>query len=135
MSNIENIKTFAIKILGCNCPEHVFNNVVCQSKIRIDNVVLHTKINIGNRLLIYIIEPANMEEIRKSLPIIFKKGKNERDSLGFNRFRLVIATEKTNELEKTIDEIWNGLDRDEKTHLHIVSLESIQGVSPENSTP
>ena len=56
--NIDDIiKSFAINKLGCNCPAEVFNIIKWQKDVQInDSIMLNYKINIGNRLLIYIID-------------------------------------------------------------------------------
>ena len=49
-------------------------------------------------------------------------GKNERDKKGFNRFRLVIVSDKTNEIKQVAHTMFEVLeDKDEKVHLHIVN--------------
>ncbi|MEW6214937.1 MAG: hypothetical protein AB1478_07030, partial [Nitrospirota bacterium] len=55
------------------------------------------------------------------LPSIVNIGKKERDGLGFNRFRLVIITDKLNEIKQAADIVFKTLrDKDERIHLHIL---------------
>ncbi|MEW6214938.1 MAG: hypothetical protein AB1478_07035, partial [Nitrospirota bacterium] len=104
MINNENVKTFVKQTLGCACPEEVFTYIDCQSNIKLnDEIVLSNKVNIGNRLLIYVIEVNNPNLINYILPSIVNIGKKERDGLGFNRFRLVIITDKLNEIKQAAD--------------------------------
>jgi hypothetical protein len=57
MIKTENIKTFVRQTLGCACPEEVFKRIDCQSDIKLnDNILLSSKINVGNKLLIYVVE-------------------------------------------------------------------------------
>ncbi len=120
----ENIKTFVQQTLGCACPEEVFKYIDCQSNIKLNNIVL-SKINIGNRLLIYVVEVNSAYSVRDILPFLIEKGRKERDSLQFNRFRLVIATDNLDEIKQVADRVFQALDKDEKIHLHVVLKEDL----------
>jgi hypothetical protein len=123
MISNEDIKTFVQQTLGCACPEEIFNHIECQSNIKLaDNIVLSNKINIGGRLLIYIIEVNNPDSIKYILPSILSTGQGERDRLNFNRFRLVLAVDSLNEIKHVVDFIFNN--KDERIHLHIVSKDN-----------
>jgi hypothetical protein len=117
----EKIKTFVKQTLGCACPEEVFEYIDCQSNIKLnDDILLHNKINIGNRLLIYIVEANNPGLIKNVLPFLVNTGKKERDNLRFNRFRLVLVTDKLDEIKETAESIFDTIQKDEKVHLHIL---------------
>jgi hypothetical protein len=76
MINNENIKQFVTQTLGCACPEEVFQYIDCQNNIKLnDDILLHNKINIGNRLLIYVVEMNNPSFIKINLPLLIEKGK------------------------------------------------------------
>ena len=122
MSNAK-IKTFAKQTLGCQCPEEVFDFIDCQRDIELSNQILLTnKINIGNRLLIYIVETDDINFIKNNLPTIFQFGIKERDSKAFNRVRFVIATNKLEEIKLIAENIFKNLtDGDDKIHLHLIS--------------
>jgi len=87
--NDEEIKTFVRQTLGCGCPEEVFQYIDCQSNISVDDIPLMGKINIGNRLLIYIVEINDINSLKNVLSFLIGKGMKERDGSNFNRFRLV----------------------------------------------
>ncbi|MEW6002802.1 MAG: hypothetical protein AB1638_09190 [Nitrospirota bacterium] len=126
MINIENIKTFVKKTLGCSCPEEVFKYIDCQSNIKLnDDILLSNKINIGNRLLIYVVQNNDQDTLKDVLPLLVNTGKKERDDLRFNRFRLVIATDKLSEIKENAEIIFQKIEKDEKIHLHIVSKKDI----------
>jgi hypothetical protein len=116
----ENIKKFAQETLGCGCPEEVFQHIDCQYDIQVKDVLLRARINIGNRLLIYVVEVSNTETIKNILAHIINTGKKERDDLGFNRFRLVLAAEKIDEIKPAAERLFNDIDKDDKVHLHII---------------
>ncbi len=123
----ENIKTFVTQILGCACPEKVFSYIDCKSDVQLnENVVLKSKINVGNRLLIYIVEVNNRDSVKDIMLSLVTMGKKERDNLRFNRFRLVLATDNLDEIKQVADSIFKTIDRDERVHLHIVSKVAIK---------
>ena len=65
------IKSFATQTLGCQCPEEVFNFIDCQRNIELSNqILLINKINIGNRLLIYVVETDDINFINNNLSTI-----------------------------------------------------------------
>lgn len=122
----EKIKTFVKHTLGCACPEEVFEYINCQSNIKLnDDIVLSNKINIGNRLLIYVIETNNPGSIKNNLPFLINTGKTERDNLRFNRFRLVLVTDTLDEIKATAESIFNTINKDEKVHLHVVHKDKV----------
>jgi hypothetical protein len=121
----ESIKTFVQKILGCGCPEEVFKYIDCQFNIKIDDIVLSSKINIGNRLLVYVVNINDQKTVKNLLPFLVSTGKDERDNLKFNRFRLVLATDKLNEIKGTAETIFNAISKDEKVHLHVIDKKKV----------
>jgi hypothetical protein len=122
----EKIKTFVKQTLGCACPEEVFEYIDCQSNIKLnDDIVLNTKINIGNRLLIYVVEANNPGFIKNVLPFLVNTGKKERDNLRFNRFRLVLVTDKLDEIKEVAESLFNTINKDEKVHLHVIQKNKV----------
>jgi hypothetical protein len=126
MISNKDIKTFVQKTLGCSCPEEVFDHIECQSNIKLaDNIVLSNKINIGGRLLIYIMEVNSPDSIKYILPSILSSGKEERDRLSFNRFRLVLAADNLNDIRQVVNVMFKTINnKDERIHLHIVSKDN-----------
>jgi hypothetical protein len=122
----KNIKTFVKQTLGCACPEEVFEYIDCQSNINLkDDIVLRNKINIGNRLLIYVMESNNPDSIKNVLPFLVNTGKTERDNLKLNRFRLVLVTDKLDEIKATAESMFNTINKDDKVHLHVVDRNKV----------
>lgn len=127
MRNDKNIKMFVRETLGCGCPEEVLRHIDCRDHIMVNNeILLRNKINIGNRLLIYVVEADDSNFVKESLSTLVHTGKDERDSMGFNRFRLVIVADKVNMIREVADRIFKDMDdRDEKVHLHIITNNEI----------
>lgn len=127
MINNEQIKVFVRQTLGCACPEEVFHYIDCQHNIKLSgDILLSSKINIGNRLLIYVVEMNSPDLIKRKLPILIQTGKKERDSSGFNRFRLAIVTDKVDQIKHVAGSVFENLKyKDEKIHLHIIHKDEI----------
>lgn len=122
MSNTK-IKTFAQETLGCKCPEEVFALIDCQRDIELSpQILLTNKINIGNRLLIYIIQTDDINFIKSNLPAIVQFGIKERDSKALNRVRFVIQSDKPEDIKPIAENIFKDLaSKDEKIHLHLLN--------------
>ncbi|OPY25362.1 MAG: hypothetical protein A4E28_03224 [Methanocella sp. PtaU1.Bin125] len=90
MADREKIKAFVQDVLGCGCAEEVFKVIELRHKRKGD--VKYDRINIGNRLLVYVLRADDPAFIGEELPGMLSEGLKERDSGGFNRFRLVLAT-------------------------------------------
>lgn len=121
------IKDFARNMLGCGCSEDVFDKIEYTPLARAGNdITLHGRINIGNRLLIYTVPVDDVKALFSLIPSLVLCGRNERDRNGFNRFRLVLLNQGREELPRFADSIFHSLNYiDDKTHLHIIPLESI----------
>ncbi len=117
MSN-ENVREFVRNTLGCSCAEDVFRHIENERGMEAGGVVLRNKINVGNRLLVYVVEAGT--GTLAEMPALVAAGKEERDSRGFNRFRLVLASDD-NKLKRRSLEAFNALGAtDDKIHLHII---------------
>jgi hypothetical protein len=120
----DDIKSFVQNTLGCGCPEEVFNSIDCKENVPLgSNLVLNSVLTIGSRLLIYVVEAASSDFIKKNLALLIANGKKERDSKGLNRLRLVIVAEESLG-RQTVQSQFDGLmGKDDKIHLHIISRE------------
>jgi hypothetical protein len=133
MIRTEDIKSFVRQTLGCACPEEVFKRIDCQSNIKLnDNLLLSSKINVGNKLLIYVVEINDQDSMKHTLSFLLNIGKKERDSSGFNRFRLVLATDKLDEIKEVADVTFKTIDKDDRIHLHVISKKDIPIFSNES---
>lgn len=125
MVNNENITTFVQRILGCGCPEEVFRYIECQSDIKINDLAVKNRVNIGNRLLIYVAEANESDPVSRILPLLCDAGKKDRDSSGFNRFRLVLAVDILDDIKQAAEDIFKAINKDEKIHLHVIPKKNI----------
>ena len=120
MSRDADIKKFAQFTLGCGCPEEVFKIIECRSNIILDGIQIRDRINIGNRLLIYVVEVSRQDSVEKILKSLVIYGRKERDSAGFNRFRLVLTADDIGIFQRDAETIFRSVNSDEKVHLHLI---------------
>lgn len=122
MNKKEKIKNFVQKKLGCKCPEEVFEFIDLKQNFKLDNdILLNARLNIGNRLLIYVLELNSPHLLKNNFAAIIAQGKRERDSKKFNRFRLVLIAEEEKDIAKSAIPLFNSLiKKDEKMHLHVL---------------
>jgi len=120
------IKRFVQKTLGCSCPENVFKKIVYQ-KAR--EGILGGKVDVGGRLLIYIITVDGKAGIQRVVHTALEQGVEERDNKGFNRFRLVLVASRPDALRSTAEQAFDSSEHiDEQTHLHIVDESDVRGL-------
>jgi len=69
----EAIKAFTREILGCDCPEEVFDKIVYEDDVQIDSgISISHKINIGDKLLIYVLILKQRNKLGSELPELKK---------------------------------------------------------------
>jgi hypothetical protein len=124
------IKRFVIDKLGCDCPAEVFNIIEWQKDVLIDDkFVVNYKINIGNRLLIYIIDIEDAIFLNEVFLKVIKLGITERNDNNFNRFRLVIITDNIGEIGSIAQLAFKMLNiNDEKIHVHVMEKKKIRPI-------
>ncbi len=124
MFNYPEIKRFVQETLGCSCPEEVFNKIEYQNA---GSGIWERKVNVGDRLLIYILTMNEKSDIRHVISTALKQGIEERDNMGLNRFRLVLVSSRQKELRGSAEQAFkNSKYTDEKAHLHIVSERDVE---------
>jgi hypothetical protein len=123
MADKGKIKAFVQDVLGCGCAEEVFKIIEFQQDEMAGT--RYDRINIGNRLLIYIFQTDDLEFTGRELARIVRAGKEERDRKGFNRFRFVLTTD-SDRVGIAAMKAYKELDfTDDRTFLHIVKKEQI----------
>ena len=121
----EKIRAFAQDTLGCGCPEGVFQHIECNTNVNREGHDILYDINIGNRLLIYVVSLDRPDSMKEMLPALIAAGKRARDGSGFNRFRLVVATDDDKTVKKVAEEMFRNMQTDEKIHLHVLPKDRI----------
>jgi hypothetical protein len=119
MQTYPEIKRFVQETLGCSCPEEVFNKIDYQKE---NDGISGGKVNVGNRLLIYIITMDRKSNIQGVISSALEQGVEERDKKGLDRFRLVLVASRPDELRSSAEHaFYSSGCADEKTHLHVVN--------------
>jgi hypothetical protein len=115
------IKKFVQNVLGCTCPDKVFEQI--EDRMVAPTSSPHTRsITIGGRLLIYVWEVDELMDLQEGLLAMLQTGKEERDACGLNRFRAVLASANPQTVELQARFYFSQFeDRDECMHIHVVS--------------
>jgi len=120
------IKRFVQETLGCSCPDEVFSKIDYQKK---SNGISGRKVNVSDRLLIYIITLDRKSNIQGVIDLALEQGVEERNKNGLNRFRLVLVTSNPDELRRSAEHAFDSSGyTDEKTHLHIVNESDVESL-------
>jgi hypothetical protein len=119
----EAIKAFTREVLGCDCPEEVFDKIVCEDDVQINSeLTVSYRINIGDKLLIYILVLHQRYKFGSALLKLIEAGREERNDRGFNRFRLVLVSENPDVIKDDAYKLFEQIEKDEKVHLHIINI-------------
>lgn len=122
-SNAAAIKSFVTECLGCRCSDDVFEQIDDYGSAMIPGLaVAFRRLLIGRRLLIDILECDEPAALLAALPVLVEKGKAERDDHGYNRLRVVVATDQPVAIEHEAEALFSSLgDVDEKVHLDVLA--------------
>jgi hypothetical protein len=126
MSAQRDIKSFVRNILGCTCPDEVFEQI--EDRETASPASPHTRvITVGSRLLIYIWEVKETGSLEKNLANLLAAGRRERDERGLNRFRAVLAVDDSLEnIAAAAEYGFAGFPgRDDRIHLHIIAGDAL----------
>lgn len=112
-------------LLGCTCPEEVFERIEDSGQVADGDATLR-RIAVGGRLLIYLVEPGAAWPQTARLREWVERGTAERDRLGLNRFRLVIAADDRDAAAGCSEPLGAPLTgNDERAHLHLIPRAAI----------
>ena len=115
------IETFAREVLGCTCSDEVFQHIELEDNNSLgQDSPLSYRINIGHRLLIYVAPCPGKERLDEGIRSLLMQGKQERDTQGFNRFRLVLTTDQPGDFFLSAQEIFKASNPDDKLHVHVI---------------
>jgi hypothetical protein len=125
------IKRFVVDVLGCGCPDEVFAAIAIErDRPAVAQVVTDWRIDVGHRLLIYIVDGRQLIQPARQLAALVETGRTERDRQQFNRFRLVVVAGDGSASERTLRPLFEKLVAvDERTHLHVVTPEQVAALA------
>ncbi|MHC4538363.1 MAG: hypothetical protein ACYS74_01105 [Planctomycetota bacterium] len=128
MIDQNNIKQFVRKTLRCTCPDDVFQHIQCRTNVATDlGIVLGHEINVGNRLLIYVVNVVDdqLDRVQGLVSHLVRRGTRRRDEQGFNRFRLVLVAADPQMVEERASDVFNSLAVDDRVHLHVIGQDEL----------
>ncbi|MBN2428868.1 MAG: hypothetical protein JXK94_11085 [Deltaproteobacteria bacterium] len=118
------LKAFVQEVLGCGCPEEVFENMSCRKEYF--SKTEGTLIDVGGRLLVFLWQMTDSTEVLEELKDILKAGLAKRDTQGFNRLRLVLLAENTAQsMPDPQAKFLELIAKDTKVHFHILKPETV----------
>jgi hypothetical protein len=110
------LQRFVRGTLGCKCPDDVFQSVA------IDGREDHTRLVIGDRLLIYVMDVAAETPAGKAVSRLVEQGLADRNSARLNRLRLVVAsTQPALDLAVANEAFAAVAGDDDRAHLHVIA--------------
>ena len=122
------MKRFVRDILGCTCPDEVFERIEDR---RVQPAVSpHTRaIIVGGRLLIYIWAVDGPDDLRQGISAMLAAGRQERDQRGLNRFRAVLAVDSPEAILPQANRFFSQCkDRDDRMHIHVVQVDALKNL-------
>ena len=121
------IKNFVQNVLGCTCPDRVFEQI--EDNHVLPSISPHSRsISIGGRLLIYVWKMEDrLEEPQEGLLAMLEAGKKERDVHGLSRFRAVLAVENPQIIVPKANFYFSRFQgKDDRMHIHVISLHTLK---------
>ena len=122
-NDLVRMQNFIRSTLGCGCPEEVLEWIECSRSEPVpEHSLMLTRIDVGGRLLVYVIEGDEAPEMAvEALPALMAAGLAERKRAGFNRLRLVVASEAPDAIRPLAERVFSeSAPRDDHIHLHVV---------------
>ena len=114
------LEHFVRGTLGCKCPAEVFQSIA------IDRADSHTRLVVGNRLLIYVLEASSAKAAGKALARLAEQGLTDRNAARLNRFRLVVASpQPTQALTDAQANFAEVVGADARAHLHVIATDQL----------
>lgn len=128
----DKITVFVRNVLGCGCPDEVFNKIEVSDIDLTPEISTTTRIVVGDTLLIYILPVTPAEIVAEHIGKLVVAGRQDRDSHGYNRFRLVLRSCDNRAIEEVISASFLVVaGADEKLYLHFVESDALSGLGVE----
>jgi hypothetical protein len=119
------LRKFIRTTLGCTCPDDVLETIRCShSDLASRHEVRLTRIDVGGRLLVYVIEAGDdPRSAAEALGAVVAAGTVERNRGAFNRLRVVVATNDRNVIGTEMERRFaDSAPRDDRVHLHVIAV-------------
>ena len=119
------LQAFIRTTLGCGCPDEVLECIrFSRTGVADQHEGRLTRIDVGGRLLVYVIETGDdPRRAAEALGAVVAAGTVERNRGGFNRLRVVVATNDRDtfgpELKRSFED---SAPRDDRVHLHVIAV-------------
>jgi len=116
------LRRFIRDTLGCGCPDEVLAAIRCEALA--GQASPSRRLDVGGRLLVWVVSadlPTAADLVARCVPA----GRDERDRLGFNRFRLVVTSGDPAVARAAKAAFASSAAVDERTHLHVVPPEVV----------
>ena len=108
-------------ILGCTCPEEVFNHY--QVHYCTAGFGPFVQMIMGERLLVRLVNTSRLHSLEEEVPGMLSEGLAEREKRGLHRFRLVLVGNTLPETGSILMKLPEELGP--RVHLHMIEPESI----------
>lgn len=129
MNRKECIRDFVQNVLGCTCPDKVFEQIEVRRLVPASSP--HTmSIIIGGRLLIYIWYVKGADKLKENFFAMLDAGRKERDENGLKRFRAVLAVDGTAQKIEPDAAVYFSqyAGKDDNIHFHVVSSSGLNDI-------
>ncbi|MCU0974747.1 MAG: hypothetical protein MUC71_00345 [Steroidobacteraceae bacterium] len=129
------IEQFVRGALGCGCPDDVFLSVELSAQPATPGRPGYQRLLIGQRLLICIVEPEGTQGLAEAVRALAAEGRAQRDALGLNRFRLVVALDVAEAARAAAAAAFHAVaGGDERAHLHLLAPTELPAVLSSRGT-
>jgi hypothetical protein len=134
------LEAFVRGTLGCGCPAEVFDSVEVSATPPPGCPEVQRRISVGGRLLIYVIDATNADQVPVRLEAWVSAGVAERERRGMNRLRLAVVLDDSGvDQSAKIDQAFVALPlvraarargEDPRIHLHCLSRADTEALWP-----
>jgi len=118
--NSTKIVHFVRKDLGCQCGDNIFQKIEIVKNFELKaGIRLKYHINIGDRLLIYVIDAIDFVKNPSLIEGLLTTGITARNQNSFNRLRIVVINSDLM-MQQVIQTVFTQQLIDDKIHLHFI---------------
>lgn len=120
------IERFVRGTLGCQCPDEVFRRMEVGPLALPGGSGTGRRLLVGGRLLIHIVAAPERTDEAGWIERVALAGRDERDRLACNRYRLVVASTSAAVDRTPLEQRFAGaLGGDDRAHLHVLAADQL----------